>query len=286
MTNSYENKGVTEATELASQLSDGANIKFIDATFVMPGAPVNAKDVFKAKRIGDTAFFDINEIADPTSDMAHMIPTPEDFERAVSALGISNDDFVVVYDQTGIAMAAARAWWMFRLFGHDKVTVLNGGLPYWEATGHAVNTAPHVAPAAGTFKARFRPELVKNLQDMQKAVSDAGTKILDARAAERYHGRVPEPRPDLRPGHIPGSRNLPFMTLIGPDGRLKDRDALCALLGDCSDGPHIASCGSGVTACVLALGFYHAHSHEIPVYDGSWTEWGRTDRDTEVAVSD
>lgn len=282
----FADKGLIEANELAELLQNNShNIKLIDGTFVMPNAPKSAQELFTERRIDNAVHFDIDEIADTNAMLAHTIPSPEKFAEGVSKLGISNDDFVVVYDQFGIAMAAARVWWMFRLYGHDKVCVLNGGLPYWQATGHPVVEGPAESPESADFIATFRPELVKQLDGMKEAVSQ-GCAVVDARSNERFSGRAEEFREGLRSGHIPGSVNLPFMSLINPeDGRLESADQLePALAPFIPANDIISTCGSGVTACVLALAFYNIGRKDVPVYDGSWTEWGQESTGTEVAT--
>jgi len=283
MTDTYIKRGLIEADELNALLQSGQNIRLVDASY---GGPDNGRGAFNAGRIHNAVFFDIDEIADPYSDMTHMLPTPADFARAVSEMGIGNDDYVVIYDQSGIAMAASRAWWMFRVYGHDKVCVLNGGLPYWMARGYPLNQSPHEYHKSSVFQATYRPELVQSLNGVQQALGSAEVSILDARSAERFAGRAREPRPGLRAGHIPGSANLPYTKLINPgDGRLQNAEEIKAVLGGLSLRENvITSCGSGVTACVLALAFYTTGRPDVAVYDGSWTEWGREDRKTEVAV--
>ncbi len=272
----YAGAGLIEADELAFLLKSGGSVKLLDATYPSK----------EAARIGDAGVFDIDAVADPRSDMPHMLPSPGDFARAVLELGISNDDLVVVYDQSGIAMAAARAWWMFRVFGHDNVCVLNGGLPYWKATGHPLNDSPPAAPAAVKYTASFRPELVRDMALVQQALrSGGGTAILDARSTERFSGNAAESRPGLRSGHIPGSANVPYASLIDPsDGRLRAVADIRGILDAFAGKQVIASCGSGVTACVIALAFYTLEKPDVAVYDGSWTEWGRKDRATEVTI--
>lgn len=266
-----------EPGALYDLLRQNGTVRTVDASFAMPGSIPGPKDVFDRKRIGDAVFFDIDRIADPHTDLPHMLPSPAAFEDAVSGMGIGNDDLLVIYDQTGIAMAAARVWWTFRVFGHDNVRVLNGGLPGWEAAGYPVNTAPPRPPSPSTFKARFRPGLVSTLQDVQHATSEKDSLILDARSPQRFSGTMPEPRPGLRSGHIPGSVNLPFTNLLDPSGhRLKSKDALEKEFQPFGDStPLIASCGSGVTACVIALAACRIGRRDVSVYDGSWAEWGQ-----------
>lgn len=277
-------QALIEPEELLALLNaEDGNLRLLDATYAM-GGPVDPRQVHAACHIGNARFFDIDEVADQDSDLPHMLPDPASFAAAVAALGISNDDTVVIYDQDGLAFAAARAWWMFRVFGHDRVRVLNGGLPWWRAQGYPVNDTP-VTPAPGHFKAALRPELVKSKEDVLQATTQPDIQIIDARAAARFGGTMPEPRAGLRAGHIPGSRNLPYtMVVDGTTGRLKERSELESLLKDFQQKPAIASCGSGVTACVLALAFHTTGKADVAIYDGSWSEWGRAAAGTPVST--
>jgi thiosulfate/3-mercaptopyruvate sulfurtransferase len=259
------------------------NLVVLDATYGMGGTP--PRNAWKAMRIGNAQFFDIDVVADPLSLLPHMLPSPDDFAAAVAAMGVSNDDRVVIYDQTGIAMAAARAWWMFRVFGHDNVAVLNGGLPAWRAANLPLSTIPpHPPEAPGTFKATFRPELVRNKSDVIAALSQPDIQIVDARSPERFMGTSAEPRPGLRSGRIPTSSNVPYMSLIDPvTNRMKDADNLATATESLAAKPQIiSSCGSGVTACVLALALHTLGRADVAVYDGSWVEWGSADAGTPV----
>lgn len=287
MTDAYT-QALIEPHELSERIkAQGQNLRILDSTFVMPGATPSARDVFAGKRIGPAAFFDIDAVADRASPLPHMLPSPGDFARAVSDLGISNADEVIVYGQGGIIMGPARAWWMFRTFGHDRVRVLNGGLPLWEAYGLPVESGPPAPPVPGYFKADFRPALVKSLGEVRQASESGASCILDARAPDRFAGRVAEPRPGLRSGHIPSSLNLPVGLLVADDtGRLLPPEKLHGLLearGIGLDGDVITSCGSGVTACVIALALYTLGRGDAAVYDGSWVEWGQGNAQTPVA---
>lgn len=281
----YSSCGIIEPRELMTLLETYPDrIKLADGTYV-GGGPASALELFTAKRIGNAVHFDIDEIADQRADMAHMVPSPAVFGDHAGKLGIVPEDFVVVYDQFGISMAASRVWWMFRLFGHENVVVLNGGLPCWEVHGGTVHGGVREAPTPVKYKAAFRPGLVSSLEDVREATG-AGSAIVDARTAERFSGRAEEFRPGLRSGHIPGSINIPFMSLINPeDGRLEDKSELSRFLDPITPaGQIITTCGSGVTACVLALAFYNIGRKDVSVYDGSWTEWGREDKGTPVAL--
>jgi thiosulfate/3-mercaptopyruvate sulfurtransferase len=260
---------------LAAHLHD-ANVRLVDATYHLPTAKRDPRAEYTAEHIPGAAFFDIDGISDPTVDLPHMLPNQADFAAAVGALGIGNGDHVVCYDVYGL-MSAARAWWMFRIFGHDRVSVLNGGLPKWKREGRPVEAKP-VAPARKGFIARFRPELVRSKRDVLANLDSAVEQVLDARAAGRFRGVDPEPRAGLRGGHIPHSANLPYNQLVNstdqtilPAAELKQRFAAAGI--DPAK-PIVTSCGSGVTACVLALGLHLVGAEKVAVYDGSWSEWG------------
>ena len=242
---------------------------------------------FLHHRIGNAVFFDIDEIADARNPLPHMLPDAAFFAAAMERLGLSSVDEIVVYDQGGLSMAAARAWWMFRVFGHVRVRVLDGGLPGWLAAKLPVNTTPFQSPAPGKFDIAFRPELVKDLGAVLKAAMDKSAVILDARDAQRFTGRVPEPRPGLRAGHIPGSINVQFFDLLETGGNsLRTVDELRRHFSFLSGSENlIASCGSGVTACVLALALFELGRPDVAIYDGSWTEWGQQRHATPIEIS-
>lgn len=248
-------------------LLGGSDIKIIDATYGQPAAPIG---------IGNAVNFDIDTVADLSAPLAHTIPSAEDFAAHVGRLGISNTDHVVVYDQTGMAFAAARVWWMFRLFGHDKVQVLDGGLPAWGAAG--LPLVPKTAPEAAQFTARFRPELFKNYAQMRENIDTQAFQVLDARDPRRFAGDMAEPRPGSGTGHIPHSRNVFFGSLVDPaTGRLLPAAQLERAFGTADISQPVAcSCGSGVTACVVALALHEIGHQDAAIYGGSWTEWSNT----------
>ena len=278
---------IVDATWLASR--NGADdLVVLDASLHLPSTGRSASAEFADAHIIGAAFFDIAAIADHTTALPNMLPTAEAFAEAVGALGISSDTAVVVYDTVGL-YSAARAWWMFRAMGHDNVAVLDGGLPKWVAEGRptadATTTSDQEAsPKAGApFNAETRPALVRSLREVASA--SGIEQIVDARAAERFVGTSPEPRDGLRSGHIPGARNVPFGQLLAADGTLLSPDELRAVfvaLGVDPDRPVIASCGSGVTAGVIALALAVLGNDGAAVYDGSWTEWGDESSGTEV----
>jgi thiosulfate/3-mercaptopyruvate sulfurtransferase len=259
---------------LAKHLAD-PDLRVVDGTWHMPQTGRNARAEFEAAHIPGAVFFDIDAIADRTTSLPHMLPTAEDFGAAVGALGIGNSHRVVVYDVRGV-VSAARVWWTFRTFGHEAVSVLDGGLRKWQTEGRPVEHGGS-APARRAFTARLHPELVRDLEAMRANLAGGTTQVLDARSAGRFAGTEPEPRAGLRGGHIPGSLNLPYETLYRADGTLKPPDELRAALtaaGVDLDRPVVTSCGSGVTASVLALALYLVGRRDVAVYDGSWSEWG------------
>lgn len=285
----YIDSGLIPAADLVALL-DARNrrIKLIDATYILPGMPGNPFEEFRKRRIDDAVFFDVDEIADRSTDLPHMLPTAAEFSRAVTAMGIGNDDFVVVYSQSGIPMAAPRVWWTFRVFGHDAVCVLDGGLPAWIAAGNPVNESPPAPPAPSSgFSTRFRPELVNDRGDVKAALTGEYAIIMDARPPGRFAGIDPEPRPGLHRGRIPGSVNIPAASLVSSDTlRLKSPEELKLTLGMALDTEKqvIATCGSGVTACMIAFALYNMGNKRVSVYDGAWAEWGKESADLPVAA--
>ncbi|MTI09814.1 3-mercaptopyruvate sulfurtransferase [Curvivirga aplysinae] len=254
---------------------DNPKITILDASWHMPNLNRDAKAEYKEKHIPGAIFFDIDVVSDGTSDLPHMLPSSDGFARTVSKMGISNEDLIVVYDSYGL-FSAARVWWMFRCFGHDKVAILNGGSLKWEAENRPMdNKFPTRQPT--NYTADFKSELVKSLSDVQVNLESMQAQVIDARARNRFHAEIPEPRPGLRGGHIPGSLNLPFAEILTEAKTIKDEASIRALFETEKldfDKPVIASCGTGVTACVLSFALYLIGKEDAAVYDGSWTEWG------------
>ena len=250
------------------------DLRVVDGSWHMPQAKRDPGREYDEAHIPGAVFFDVDGIADRSTDLPHMLPSAEVFGRAVSGLGIGEGDRVVVYDTRGV-VSAARVWWTFRVFGHDAVAVLDGGLPKWRAEGRPVERGP-VIPAARRFIPRLRKELVRDVAQMTANVSARGEQVLDARSRGRFAGTEPEPRAGLRGGHIPGSLNLPYDELYEKDGTLRPvpalRDALVKSGLDLAK-PVVTTCGSGITASVLALALHQVGRPDVAVYDGSWTEW-------------
>ena len=251
----------------------------LDASWYMPAEERDADADFAKARIQGAQRFDFDaKIKEPNSPLPHMMPTPSAFETAVRAMGISAQSQIVIYDGAGI-FAAPRAWWMFKAMGHKDVGVLNGGLPAWIAEGKLVVNDVVAAPAMGDFTARPDAARIADADHVLAALN-SGTAIVDARGAPRFEGVVPEPRPGLRSGHMPGARNLPFDQLLmaghyrGPD----EIRRIWVAAGLPERGKIIASCGSGVTASVIALAAEAAGLPPVTVYDASWSEWGQESR--------
>jgi thiosulfate/3-mercaptopyruvate sulfurtransferase len=251
------------------------DLRVLDGSYHLPGVGRDPRAEYEAAHIPGARFFDIDEISDSNSALPHMLPSAEKFISRVRAMGIGDGHQVVVYDSVGL-FSAARVWWMFRVFGHLDVAVLDGGLPKWLAEGRPVDDEPPVTRDRH-FTARKDQSLVRDVTEVAAAMKLGSEQIVDARAAERFRGEAPEPREGLRAGHIPGALNLPFTQTLNPDGTMKDTDTLRALFegaGVDLSRPMINSCGSGVTACVLALAQARLGVKRSAVYDGSWTEWG------------
>jgi len=266
---------LTETDELAADL-DAPDLVIIDASWHMPGEGRNARTEFLEGHIPAAIFFDIDEIADTKSKLPHMLPPPEKFSSRMRSMGIGDGSGIVVYDSTGI-FSAARVWWTFRVMGVEDVTVLNGGLPKWKREGLPLESGEPRLRSARHFTSRRNADLVRDVFDMKALLKDRSAEIVDARAAERFAGRAPEPRPGLRSGHIPGAHNLPYGQLLKPDGTLKspaELEALFTKAGVDLGKPVVASCGSGITASVLALALAEIGHRRTAVYDGSWSEWG------------
>jgi thiosulfate/3-mercaptopyruvate sulfurtransferase len=254
---------------------DAPDLRVLDASYHLPEAGRDARADYAAKHIPGARFFDIDDIADAQSALPHMLPSAEKFTSRVRKLGVGDGHRIVVYDSVGL-FSAARAWWMFRVFGHRDVAVLDGGLPKWRAEGRPLtDEAPPLRERH--FTPRKDSSLVRDVTQVAAAMKLRREQILDARSPTRFRGEAEEPRAGLRRGHIPGSLNLHYATVTEEDGTLKSPEALRALFEQAGvdlSRPIVNTCGSGVTACALALAELHAGARKVSVYDGSWAEWG------------
>lgn len=275
MTTGYVHPEALVGTDwLAEHLNDG-DMRVVDASFYLPTEGRDPRAEFAEVHIPGARFFDIDQIADTGNPLPHMFPSAERFGAEVGALGIGNGARVVCYD-SGSMMASCRAWWMFRAFGHEQVSVLNGGLRKWRAEGRPVESGVP-SPEPVRFEAAFRPGMVRLLDQVRDIVDKGGETIVDVRAAGRFNGSEPEPRPGMRSGHMPGAVSLPYGRILNSDGTFRD----AAAIGDAIAGAGlagtdriVASCGSGVSAAVLLLGLHLIGHRQLALYDGSWSEWG------------
>ncbi len=261
-------------TDLAARFG-APDLRIVDGSWHLDGRDARAD--FEQTHIPGAVFFDLDAISDRASPLPHMMPTPEAFGAAVGALGLSVNDQIVVYDTVGL-FSAARVWWMLKTMGATRVHVLDGGLPRWRDDGLPTVSGPSGSETAA-FRAEVRADAVASLEDVRSALSH-NAQVVDARGAPRFKGVAPEPRADVRSGHMPGALNLPYGRLLNDDGTMKRGCALEQAFADAgvdTDRPVITTCGSGVTAAILTLGLAEL-DRPSQLYDGSWAEWGaRTD---------
>jgi thiosulfate/3-mercaptopyruvate sulfurtransferase len=263
------------STEWLAGALGAPDLMVFDATKYLPNEPFDGLTKYREAHIPGARFFDIDVVADPDTTLPHMAPTAGHFARLMGELGISNTTRVIFYDQKGL-QSSARGWWLMKLFGHEKAAVLDGGLPKWLAEGRATESGDAKATAPTSYTPDFRAALVKGIGDVKRIIASGSALILDARAKGRFDGTAPEPRPGLPSGHMPGAKSVPFNELLNADFTMKDAATLRARFAAAgADGttPIVTSCGTGVTACILALGLKQAGLGDAAIYDGSWTEW-------------
>lgn len=272
------------STQWLADRLDAPDVVVVDASWYLPAEQRDPHAEYLERHIPGAVFFDIDDISEKETDLPHMLPRPEKFASRMRKLGIGDGQRIVVYDGAGL-FSAARVWWTFRAMGADDVAILDGGLPKWIAEGRPVEDG-EVGRPARHFTARLDNGVVRDLGQVRALLTSGDEQIVDARSAPRFLGREPEPRPGLKAGHIPGSMNLPYRDLLSPDGTLKDREGLDRAFREAGvdlSRPVVTTCGSGVTAAILAFGLALLGHRQASVYDGSWAEWGGRD-DTPAAT--
>ena len=254
------------------------DIAIIDASWHLPTAQRDAKKEFNEAHIPGAQFFDIDELSDTASSLPHMLPSPEKFSSRMRKMGIGDGKRIIAYDSVGL-FSAARAWWMFKVFGHEDVAILDGGLKKWLAEGRRTEDGPPLKAQERHFTARFRGSMVKDMKEVAAALKSGSAQVADARSGTRFRGEEVEPRAHVRAGHMPGAKNVHYASLLNPDGTLKSAPEIEAVFQSAGidlTKPVITSCGSGVTAAILSLGLTLTGARDHALYDGSWTEWGGT----------
>jgi thiosulfate/3-mercaptopyruvate sulfurtransferase len=283
----YSNPQALVSTEWVAEHMSAPDVRIVDCTYYLPNDGRNGRDEYGKQHLDGAVFFDIDDVKDPDNPLPHMVPPAEIFAAKVRKLGLGDGIRIVCYDQNGGGSAAARVWWMFRLFGHDDVAVMDGGLPKWLAENRPV-TDEEPRPQERHFTPRENHFLLRSIDQVRADLDNGRKTVVDVRAAGRYAGTAPEPREGMRSGHMPGALNLPYGDLMNPEKNFVMRSAeeIQALVGKSGidlKQPLVTSCGSGVTACYAALALYLIGKEDVAVYDGSWSEWGMRD-DTPVVT--
>jgi thiosulfate/3-mercaptopyruvate sulfurtransferase len=263
------------STDWLAERLGSPEIAIADASWHMPSAQRDARAEYERGHIPGAVFFDIDEIADKSTSLPHMLPAPAIFEREMRKLGIGNAQIVVVYDSSGV-YSSPRAWWMLRAMGHKKVAVLDGGLPKWKRESRQLEGGWR-APRASHFHAHINQALIRGYEQVHANLPSRAEQIVDARSPGRFRGDEPEPRPGVKSGRIPGSLNVHYADLVNPDGTMRDSGSLRKIFAERHvdlNKPAVTSCGSGVTAAMLMLALEIAGAMEVALYDGSWAEWG------------
>ena len=263
------------STDWLAQHLEAPDVRIIDASWYLPQAGRDAKAEYRAAHIPGAIFFDIDDLSDERNPLPHMIAPAAKFASRMRKLGLGDGNLIVAYDGAGI-YSAPRAWWMLRMMGHEDVVVLDGGLPKWRREGRALDDLMPL-PSARHFTPRQNQALYRDFAQMFGLQKNRGEQIIDARSTNRFAGREAEPRAGVRPGHMPGSVNIPYTELTEEDGTLKSKDALGRLFaarGIDLGRPSVTTCGSGITAAIEMLALMVAGSEKLALYDGSWSEWG------------
>ena len=277
-----------EPLELIKKINNDPNFscKILDATFYLPNSGLDAEKEFNKEHIKNSAFFDINKIAASDNSLPHMIPSKIEFSLMMQKLGVNKDDVIIFYDNSPF-LSSSRGWFLFRYFGHNNILILKGGIKNWKNCNGAVSNEK-INPVQGDFEANMeRMELVVNLDQMISESKNNSKLILDARSEKRYLGEAKEPRPELPSGHIPNSKSLPASDLISSDGYLKSLEELNEYFLNKNINNKddiIATCGSGVSACVISIALYCLGKEDVPIYDGSWTEWASSGQEIGKSV--